>query len=319
MGRNRMRKKVETKNRNKSMSQRYRRIAEKIRCRKMPVLDKETGEYRFLSEGEEMVRCYDFSSFGEHKYRYVTSLGQVISLKGKTPHFLKQVATKDYLKFGTRGYVHRAVWFSFAYDAIKNKREMPSNYGLPENRKRAIADLKRAAQESNRYVVHHKDGDPQNNRLENLECCLWRFHRALHSFAPRQGETEDETDTRRFDTIHNMKDIVVPSLFCADDILAVEKLSPETVGKLEEQVRIKVLAEMVMNVVAQDYGSEYFQEEKICVINDGQALHYFDICDGANSKLIERSEVVAPMPEYDILYDMPSGGISYRQPKGIPT
>lgn len=309
--------KDENKNGKRSRSQKYRRIAEKIRARKMSVLDNETGEYLLLSEGEEMVRCYDFKTFEEHEYHYVTSLGRVISLKGTRPHFLKLVANGNgYLKFGSGVFVHRAVWFSFAYDAIKNKRKMPSNYRLPENRKKAVANLRTAVQESDKYVVHHKDGDPQNNRLENLEGTYIGIHSMLHSpFDPKKGETETETDMRRLKMLYDRKDITEPSVFSADGIRSAEKLSPESAGKIDGLIRINAIADRVMKEVSRVCGSEYFREEKICVINDGSALHYFDVRDGADSDPIKRDEVVAPMPDYDILYDMPSGKISVSSGK----
>lgn len=294
--------KDENKNGKRSRSQKYRRIAEKIRARKMSVFDKQTGEYLLLSEGEEMVRCYDFDTFEEHEYHFVTSLGRVISLKGTRPHFLKLVAgANGYLKFGSGEYVHRTVWFSFAYNAIKNKREMPSKYGLPENRNRAFANLSTIAQKSDIYEVHHKDGDPQNNRLENLECIYIGSHSMLHTFEKLHGETEDETVEKRMDFVHNRKDITKPSIILPEEDLSVSELSSENICELQNSIVLK--AWIITEWISQKYGAEYFHEDRICVIFDGSMMHCFDIREGKPTK---RREIPVPMPEPDILFFLPS-------------
>lgn len=294
--------KDENKNGKRSKSQKYRRIAEKIRAGKKPVFDNETGEYLLLSEGEEMVRCYNFDTSEEHEYHYVTSLGRVISLKGTRPHFLKLVANANgYLKFGSGEYVHRTVWFSFAYNAIKNKGEMPSKYGLPENSKRALASLSTIAEKSDRYEVHHKDGDPQNNRLENLECIFIGFHSMLHTFNNLHGETEDETVDKRLDYVHNRKDITKPSIIISEEDLSISELSSENIGELQNSIVLK--AWIITEWISQKYGAEYFHEDRICVIIDGSMVHCFDIREGKPTK---RREIPVPMPEPDILFFLPS-------------
>ena len=296
---------TEEGNKNRQKSQKIRRIAEKIRARKLPVIDRETGEQYMLSEGEEMVKCYDFETFEEHEYHFVTSFGRTISALGDTPHFLKQVQNKQgYLMFGDGTYVHRAVWFSFAYDAIKNKKEMPDSYKLPEGISSSKTNLRKIAEKSHTYVVHHKDKNPQNNHIKNLECCFISIHSMLHSFEDLQGTTDDETDKMRLEYLHQRKDIIKPSIILPDSALSIAELSPENIRKLQNSIELK--ARIITEWVSQAFGAEYFQKDRICLIYDGSMLYYFDVQNGVP---IRRDEVIAPMPEPDIEYDLPSDRI----------
>lgn len=298
--------KKEDNNTHRSKEQQVRRIAEDIRDRKIPVIDRKTREEHMLSEGEEMVRCYDFKTFSEHKYHFVTNFGKTITLQNGTPYFLTQVPNEQgYLLFGEGTYVHRAVWFSFAYDAIKNKKEMPDNYRLPEGISSSENNLHKIAEASHKYEIHHKDGNPKNNHITNLECCFISTHSMLHAFGRLQGETESETDKMRLDFLNHREDITKPSIIPSDSTLSIAELSPENIRELQNNIEltVRIITEWVSHV----YGAEYFQTDRICVIDDGSMLHCYDVRDGVPTK---RSEVPVPLPEPDIMYDIPSDRFS---------
>ena len=306
MGRKSTNTKKKNKNRHRSKAQKVRRIAEKIRDRKLPIIDRKTGEEHMLLEGEEMVRCYDFKTFKEHKYHFVTSFGRTITILSGTPYFLKQSPNNEgYLQFGYWTYVHRAVWFSFAYDAIKNKKEMPDNYKLPKGISSSKTNLRKIAEESRTYVVHHKDKNPQNNHITNLECCFISSHSMLHKFEDLQGTTDDETDRMRLEYLYQRKDITEPSIISSDSSLSITELSPESVRRLQNSIELR--AHMITEWVFKVYGAEYFQKDRICVIDDGSMIHCFDVRDGVPTK---SSTVPVPLPEPDILYEIPSDRIS---------
>ena len=306
MGRKSTNTKKENKDRNRSKGQKVRRIAAKIRDRKLPIIDRKTGEEHMLLEGEEMVRCYDFKTFKEHKYHFVTNFGRTITLWRDTPYFLKQSPNEQgYLLFGNWTYVHRAVWFSFAYDAIKNKKEMPDNYKLPEGISSSKTNLRKIAKASHTYEIHHEDKNPQNNHITNLECCFISSHSMLHKFEDLQGTTDDETDKMRLEYLYQRKDITEPSIISSDSSLSITELSPESVRRLQNSIELR--ASIITKWVSNVYGAEYFQKDRICVIDDGSMLHCFDVRDGVPTK---RSKVPVPMSEPDILYEIPSDRIS---------
>ena len=308
MGRKNKNKKEASNNKNYSKGQRRRRTAEKIRNRELPVYDKVTGEYHLLSEGEEMVKLFNLITLKEDRRYYVTSFGRIISLIGGTPHFLKQVPNKkDYLTFGEGKYVQRAVWFSFTYDAIKNKKELPYNYELPEDLNSSLSSLRKVAKESRKYEVHHMDGNPRNNHITNLECCTAGSHSMLHTFDRLQGETESDTDEKRLEFLQDRKDITAPAIISADDKLSIEKLSPENMVVLKKKIRPDVLANIVEDRVSRMYGAGFFKEDRVCVIDDGKNVYYYNMRDGEKPK---RSEGIPPMSNHDILYDVSAGIIS---------
>ncbi len=308
MGRKGKTKKEASKNKKYSKGQRRRRTAEKIRNRELPVYDKVTGEYHLLSEGEEMVKLYNLKTFKEDRRHYVTSFGRIISLIGDTPHFMKRVPNKKgYLTFGEGTYVQRAVWFSFTYDAIINKKKMPDNYGLPEGLNGSLSKLHEVAEASRKYEVHHMDGNSRNNHITNLECCTAGSHSMLHTFDRLQGESESDTEKKRSDFLQDRKDITAPVIISADDKLSIEKLSPENTVELKKKIRPDVLANIVEDRVSRMYGAGFFKEDRVCVIDDGKNVYYYNMRDGEKPK---RSEEIPPMSNHDILYDVSAGIIS---------
>lgn len=131
---------------------------------------------------ERFVKVYDTINQRLHPCYYISNYGNVISFKDPdAPQWLATpVDNNGYQSFSvSRGddtslKVHRTVYYSFMYDTVVNQK------GTFDNLLDVCtaADVHELTQEDVR--IHHKDKNPSNNMLSNLELDEVELHTFLH-------------------------------------------------------------------------------------------------------------------------------------------
>lgn len=125
---------------------------------------------------------------------WVSNYGNVISFRGykrniSYPLVWKKTLDKSgYYLVGKHYKLHRLVWFSFAYNAIKTKKKMPQ-YIVLKGKIEGLSDLKKIIRK-NDYKIHHQDIDKLNNKIGNLELAGDSFHVLMHNL--ERAKTEEE-------------------------------------------------------------------------------------------------------------------------------
>ena len=138
------------------------KMAKKWLEERTPLKDSYGKTYKFTKR-ERIVPLYDYRSHKLNKRYYVTDRGVIISFQQSEPTVIHQVQENGYCKFSTSEnplYVHRAVWFSFAYDALINGTELPLTYQIKVE---TLKDLKKITSD---IEVNHIKG--RSNKLSNL-------------------------------------------------------------------------------------------------------------------------------------------------------
>lgn len=154
-----------------------------------PISNKDGKVYKFTKK-ERIVPLYDYLLHKLNKRYYVTEKGVILSFVEGKPLALSPTPDKGYLKFSTSEStlnVHRAVWFSFAYDSLTNGSEFPLTYQITVE---TIKDLKKITSE---IEVNHIDENRKNNKLSNL-----RLMDKVYNILLRDLFNDDMTEENKF-------------------------------------------------------------------------------------------------------------------------
>lgn len=130
-----------------------------------------------------IIPLYDYKRGRASKKYLITDHGEVISFTKAEPKIIKTRSSDDYDHCTINKYtyyIHRGVWFSFAYHWIKNPsavneplafEKITSKEQLDELRKAKVSQWnsrKRKREFKARYEIHHQDSNERNNCYSNL-------------------------------------------------------------------------------------------------------------------------------------------------------
>ena len=216
----------------------------------------------------------------------VSNKGNVITFDSpENPKVMKYVLTNkergdmSYLKCGDNWDIHRVVWFSFAADSVINNTARPTSFKIHESFWTIEGLLELADLGSEEYgelvVVHHKDENPQNNNLSNLELLpnnkddelSEAWHTWLHNL---QNLSNDE----KLKTISQQKKITEPTIIYADrGFLSASDLNSEQLNEIEQKYsRITRYRVFVLGKIANDRKDEYLTKKRNISVQTDQEV-----------------------------------------------
>lgn len=178
-----------------------------------PLQNKDGKIYKFTNK-ERIVPLYDYELHKLNKKYYVTEKGVIISFIDGKALVLSPSLSKGYLKFSTSKSsltVHRAVWFSFAYDSITNGTEPPLTYQITVE---TLADLKAITSD---IEVNHIDTNPKNNKLNNLRLMDQVYNILLRDLF--NDNMTEENKFKKFVELSNLMPTDSPTIAVSGDIV----------------------------------------------------------------------------------------------------
>lgn len=253
----------------------YKNISDNVQKRKRT-------EYRVSSKGNVYHVRKGRKELGEDPNE------QKVYVMEQTPIDRKR-EEKSYLRTGYNWEVHRVVWFSFAFYALENPDEFkglfPNYYGIPIEQIEKPANLKiltgqkvrrgkgakkKKAKKDKKIAIeiHHINGNPKNNCIEELEALPEDIHKILHEIA----DTKDEFT--RLKAVHdNFDEKVAVSV---DNGIYARKynriiLKKEAVEDLQKQKTIVY----IVNEAEKKEGSGYFNDTRYIRLNYGNSRYEY--------------------------------------------
>jgi hypothetical protein len=279
---------VSSERTNRSNAQRARYAKEKWLREKYTIYDRVTNEKFVPAEDELFVPLFHYKEdkdlkryrnatpvWGKLDSKYlVSNKGHVISFKfhgTDEPILMHQTEKPDpnrnisYMVVGDAWNVHQLVWFSFAADAIENGYELPSTYGITTKELKTLGRLKKLKD----FEIHHRDKNPQNNCLDNLECDSDRIHAFLHELDRLETESERLTEIRSYQ-FDNPTMIQLDGTLSISEIDADEFMRKADAALKEHQWTL--LTAFVIKTVSQAIGDERFRKKDwyVCIDANGQ-------------------------------------------------
>ena len=316
-----------------SYGKRRQRAIEEYLSAPIPIQDNNTEQLFTPAVDETFVPLFHYKKphiknqgerIGEQSHIYIVSnRGNVISFDiPRRPVVLKKSLTlkeredMSYLKCGDNWDIHKAVWFSFAADAIIHNKELPRSYGIHESfwTLDGLVELAELGSPEcgKLIIVHHMDENPQNNNLENLELLpnnedsdSTQWHSWMHSL-------DDKTDEERLKAIVANRKIRKPTImgwkndtnnketFLAEiDQQSTESINQEKINDL----RWKMLFNGIISDISSIVDQSYFSEPRYGFIEkDGSVKSIVVTKNDADTDYIIDYEPIRDDADYDFIY-----------------
>lgn len=237
---------------------------------------------------EKFVRLFHYQNTkienrNEHKGKQssiyiVSNKGYIISFENPdSPKVLKKTPVNrekgemSYLRSGDNWLLHKAVWFSFAADAIINNTQLPTYYRIHESfwTLEGLLELAELGtpEFGRRVMVHHKDLRPKNNNLDNLELLpnneddevSEKWHSWMH-------DLKVATDVERFRMIVKNRNISVPTMIQLDERTEISEIDQKAFEKqykkMTEDARWSLLINVIIAGIIRHVDSDFFSEKR---------------------------------------------------------
>ena len=262
--------------------------------------------------------CKKVSEFKPDYGLYVSNYGKIVSFKiGNEVKLLKQKLNNEKngrLCFDRGGkYVHRAVWYSFAYEAVSKKKEIPLYFKKGE-RITSLKDLKNIIREEAKrktrrkalYEVHHTDTNRFNNRIDNLELVQSTYHTPyLHAINNAKDKKEKWEIYTSVDvpavTDGNGKAMAQVVLESENKILGVHAPSEDIIKNNPMiQYIIETLRNVFIYIDSKIIEGYFVIERKVGIYVEGKIMGFY-VTEGKGNPIKQIIDEL-PFEEYDVYY-----------------
>ncbi len=229
----------------------------------------------------------------EHK---VSNKGHIISLKNGRILLMASSPDKKngYMVVGDNWKVHRAVWFSFAADAIQKKtvrRDLPEMYGMAKE-VREIKNLRNLKKLLDLNLeVDHKDNDRSNNRLDNLELVTSEINTLFISL--KNAETELE----RMKILSRLQEPTIVNAGLKDGVHGIAYADPAQISDMAKQDINDWL--LLTKVVESTYkvNPKTFATERYGMLQSGNMIKAFRVAKDAEGNVATEILPSADLPD----------------------
>ncbi len=268
-----------------------------------PLKDREGNSFEF-GEEVDFVAMYNYSEGKIDKKYYVSNMGHILSCTGYGSNqtgekimVLTESGNKDESGYViVRGWrLHKLVWFSFVADSLEKGEDVSAKYGIQiDNMKelKALAvtakqgDTKKVNDKGIVFDIHHKDLNPKNNKLSNLQALPEEVHTVLHNL-----QRADEDDA--WEDFNEMSDTL--STYYPRNVIAMEvsENSAELMTLDQSEIQMTVtddmrdyITEKWMNAYGIElfkwageesirlFGIEYFHKRRTLVVRTPGGMGY---------------------------------------------
>lgn len=229
----------------------------------------------------------------EHK---VSNMGHIISLKNGRILLMASSPDKKsgYLVTGENWKVHRAVWFSFAADAIKKKtvcRDLPEMYGMAKEVReiKNMRNLKKLLDMN--LEVDHRDEDRSNNRLDNLELVTSEINTLFISLK------NAKTDSERMEILSKLKDPTIVDAGIEDGVHGIAYANSDQISDMAKSDLNDLL--LLTKAVESAYmaGPEIFSVKRYGMLQSGNMIKAFCVYKDAKGNVIPEILPSATLPD----------------------
>lgn len=222
---------------------------------------------------ERFIPIFDYNIPDFNKNYYVSESANLLSFKqhGTGSEKVKILKPKPiegsgYVQIGDNWRLHRLVWFSFAADAIqRNDEDAIDSFGLGEVR--TIKQLKKLAKAG--IDIHHKDGNPLNNDISNLQALPPDIHAILTAMGKKPEEEQFDYFVEKKAVLERNADPDNAIVILHDDVgSCVYEAEPDgcswydSMQKMVSEINMDVFMYNIVKSVCESAGVEYFNKDR---------------------------------------------------------
>lgn len=230
----------------------------------------------------------------EHK---VSNKGHIISLKNGRILLMTSSPDKKnggYMTVGDNWKVHRAVWFSFAADAIQKKtvrRDLPEMYGMAKE-VREIKNLRNLKKLLDLDLeVDHKDTDRSNNRLDNLELVTSEINTLFISLKNAKTELE------RMKILSRLQEPTIVDAGLEDGVHGIAYADPAQISDMAKQDMNDWLLLTKAVELAYKANPKTFASERYGMLQSGNMIKAFRVAKDAEGNITPEILPSAILPD----------------------
>ena len=234
---------------------------------------------------------------GEINKQYkVSNKGNIISLKNGTITLMTPTMDKKsgYMVVGENWKVHRAVWFSFAADAIQKKtvrRDLPEMYGMAKE-VREIKNLRNLKKLLDLDLeVDHKDTDRSNNRLDNLELVTSEINTLFISLKNAKTELE------RMKILSRLQEPTIVDAGLEDGVHGIAYADPAQISDMAKQDINDWLLLTKAVELAYKSNPKTFASERYGMLQSGNMIKAFRVAKDAEGNITPEILPSADLPD----------------------